>query len=87
VVLGVHDGCLDVLHPYSRRPVAHREEEFGVGRVSLNRVDGTVVLARALIEHGNAIVLLPVLEVDKQHHALLGAHQVLGRSRLGVVLE
>ena len=35
MILGGHDGCLEVLYPDPCRPVAHRHEELVVGRVAL----------------------------------------------------
>lgn len=63
MVLGGHDGRAQILHPDARGPVADCEEALGVGGVALDGVDGAVVLAGALVEHGDSVVLLAVLQV------------------------
>merc|ERR1719230_1324163 len=87
VVLGGHDGRLEVLGPDACRPVANGHEELVMRRVALDGVDGPVVLAWALVVDGDAVIRLLVAQVEREHHALLRAHQVLGGPRLRVVLE
>lgn len=62
--LGGHDWGLEVLCPYSRRPVANGHEVLVLSWVTLDAIDRTVVFTRAHVEHTNTIVLFPVSKVD-----------------------
>lgn len=62
--LGRHYGSLEVLRPYSRRPVADGHEVLVLRGVPLYAVDGTVVLARTHVKHADTVVLLPVSKID-----------------------
>ena len=55
-----HNRCTDVFIPDPGRPVTNGEETFGIGRVSLNGIDRTVMLARALIEDSDTVVLFSI---------------------------
>mmetsp|Transcript_85 Transcript_85/g.122 ORF Transcript_85/g.122 Transcript_85/m.122 type:complete len:414 (-) Transcript_85:173-1414(-) len=87
VVLGGHDGGLEVLHPDPGRPVSYGHEELVVCRVPLDTVDGSVVLSRSGVVDGDSVVALLVPQVDGKNDSLLGSHQVLCRSSLLVVLH
>ena len=56
-----HDRGTDVFIPDTCRPIPDGEKTFGIGRISLDGIDGTVMFACSLIEYRDTVVLFSIL--------------------------